>query len=317
MITPLSSSRQLGFHLLLLGARKTVLQDALLEAVSIVNPIELKRQLSKLIPREIQQLLASANIRDELIFPAPILLKAKPTLVGYYRLLLGIPQKSFYAAGTGMGVMKKMETQGTIGPRQEAALVDFCRAMSVSLSELVSKISPKLTARDISELPLLTIGSQFQGGNNNIIGKQATQAILLIIAELVKKNLSSQERRKIKIRNKKGNVVSIIFSGDPDVCITEKTSEGEIKKVALEIKGGTDQSNAHNRAGEAEKSHQKAKKAGYAHCWTLITKKGLDMNKLHDESPTTEQWFDIAQVLAKEGEDWQKFRTSILKESLI
>jgi hypothetical protein len=32
--------------------------------------------------------------------------------------------------------------------------------------------------------------------------------------------------------------------------------------VAVEIKGGKDYSNIHNRIGEAEKSHQKAKKEG-------------------------------------------------------
>ncbi len=178
-IIPLSASRQVGFHLLLLGARETVLQDALLETVAKIDPIELKKQLSELIPRKIQQLLAKSNIRDELVFPAPILLKAKPSLVGYYRLLLGVPQKSFYASGTGMSLFKVMESQGLIGSRQEASLLDFCKAMAISLSDLVSRISPQLTARDISELPLLTIGSQFQGGNNNIIGKQATNDIFI------------------------------------------------------------------------------------------------------------------------------------------
>ena len=45
------------------------------------------------------------------------------------------------------------------------------------------------------------------------------------------------------------------------------------------IKGGTDKSNAHNRAGEAEKSHQKARQQDFRECWTLIYKKGLDEAK--------------------------------------
>jgi len=46
--------------------------------------------------------------------------------------------------------------------------------------------------------------------------------------------------------------------------------------VAIEVKGGTDVSNAHNRAGEAEKSHTKAKGKGFRDFWTIISKKGLD-----------------------------------------
>lgn len=63
--------------------------------------------------------------------------------------------------------------------------------------------------------------------------------------------------------------------------------------------------NVHNRAGEAEKSHQKAKKQGYVHFWTIIHLKGVDLNKLKDESPTTTAWFDTAQVLARAGDSWE------------
>src|SRR5438876_5226020 len=85
-------------------------------------------------------------------------------------------------------------------------------------------------------------------------------------------------------------------------------------KVAIEIKGGTDMSNAHNRAGEAEKSHQKAKKQGFRDFWTLISKSGLSIEKLKQESPTTNSWFDVAQVLARQGEDWKDFRSRFAGE---
>jgi hypothetical protein len=47
-------------------------------------------------------------------------------------------------------------------------------------------MSPTITLRDVAELPLLTIGAQFQGSNNNIIGQQATVDVFLSIAEIVK-----------------------------------------------------------------------------------------------------------------------------------
>lgn len=35
--------------------------------------------------------------------------------------------------------------------------------------------------------------------------------------------------------------------------------------------------------------------------------KGLKKSRLKEESPSTDQWFDVAQVLSGEGEDWQEF----------
>jgi hypothetical protein len=31
--------------------------------------------------------------------------------------------------------------------------------------------------------------------------------------------------------------------------------------------------------------------------------------KLNSVSPTSNDWFDVAQVLAREGEDWNKFKS--------
>jgi hypothetical protein len=109
------------------------------------------------------------------------------------------------------------------------------------------------------------------------------------------------------VKNSAGRVVLISLSADPDVRIEEEFPDGFRKKVAIEIKGGTDQSNAHNRAGEAEKSHQKAKNQGFREFWTIIAKKGLDVGKLQKESPTTNSWFDVAQVLGRQGDDWMDF----------
>ena len=101
----------------------------------------------------------------------------------------------------------------------------------------------------------------------------------------------------------------IALASDPDIRIQEEFA-GELRnKVAIEIKGGTDVSNAHNRAGKAEKSHQKAKKEDFRDFWTIISKTGLDVRKLRSESPTTNDWFDVAQVLAREGPEWEHFKS--------
>jgi hypothetical protein len=77
-----SASRQIAFHQLLVAARKTWLMDALSDALGGIDPKTLKRQLSRYVPSDVQQLLAAAGVRDEHVFPTPIILETKPTLGG-------------------------------------------------------------------------------------------------------------------------------------------------------------------------------------------------------------------------------------------
>ncbi|HTQ54310.1 MAG TPA: XcyI family restriction endonuclease [Bryobacteraceae bacterium] len=108
-----------------------------------------------------------------------------------------------------------------------------------------------------------------------------------------------------------GRKVVIALATDPDIRIQEEFGGKLRNKVAIEIKGGTDRSNAHNRAGEAEKSHQKAKNEDFRDFWTIISKTGLNVEKLKSESPTTKDWFDVAHVLGREGEDWDLFKSRL------
>jgi XcyI restriction endonuclease. len=313
LVSP-SPSRQLAFHQLLVAARKTWLLGALQEALASADPGIVKRELAETVPSDAQKILAANGIRDEYVFPVPSILRAKPTLVGYYRLLLGIPQKGFYSSETGMTLFKSMEARGRIGPRQEEHLASFCKAMVTSLAELVRQVSPAISMRDVNDLPLLTLGAQFQGSNNNTIGRQATIDVFLSVEEIVAPHITSRGDREIKIRNASRRIVTISFGSDPDLSVVEMFGKEARAKVAVEIKGGSDRSNAHNRAGEAEKSHQKAKREGFRDFWTLIVKHGLDVAKLREESPTTTLWFDVTQVLARDGDDWVEFRSRLCGE---
>lgn len=115
-------SRQIRFHERLVLARKIWLIDALNDTLRRIDPNALKAELTIFVPADVQQILAASGIRDEHVFPTPSILEAQPTLVGYYRLLLGVPRKTFYGTGTGMGLFERMENEGKIGPRQLAAL---------------------------------------------------------------------------------------------------------------------------------------------------------------------------------------------------
>jgi hypothetical protein len=311
---PLSASRQVIFHQMLVASRKSLLLDALSAALGKLDPTVVKKQIGKYVPSPAQKILAVAGIRDEHVFPVPAVLEQAPTLIGYYRLLLGISQKRFYRKGTGMGPFSGMEKRGIINTKKPPDLESFCKVMAEQLAELVVQISPQITARDVSELPLLTLGAQLYGSNNNAIGQQATLDVFLSVGEIVKKYIIAQDGKKITIVNASKRKVVIALSTDPDIRIQEEF-EGRLRnKVAIEIKGGTDNSNAHNRAGEAEKSHQKAKGQGFRDFWTIISIAGLNTAKLNQESPTTNSWFDVAQVLAREGDDWKEFRSRFAGE---
>jgi len=303
-----------AFHQFLLGAQKSWLVDALSAALARVDPRELKTELAALVPEDVQRILAAAAIRDEYVFPAPRLLFAQPTLIGYYRLMLGVSQKMFYRSGTGMSRLKAMETNGKVSDKQREQLPEFCVAMAASLSALVRQVSPAMTQRDVQELPLLTLGSQLQGANNVTIGQHATVEAFLAVEEIVRQYVESRTENQLIVKNASGRTVTIRLASDPDIRIQEDFDGTLRNKVAVEIKGGTDVSNVHNRAGEAEKSHQKARNEGFRDFWTIILKMGVDVEKLKAESPTTNSWFDVAQVLGRNGEDWIEFRSRIAGE---
>lgn len=304
-------SRQIAFHQLLVAARKTWLSDALASALDSVDIRVVKRELEVLVPADVQSILSRAGIRDEYVFPCPAVLEASPTLLGYYRLLLGASQKAFYSASGGLGRFKKLETHGALSERLRPAIAELCEAFAAPLAELIRQISPQVTSRDVAELPLLTLGSQFQGANNNTIGRQATLEVFLAIAEVVESHVVRRAETQLELTNASERTVLISLAADPDVRIDETFGEETHRQVAIEIKGGTDKSNAHNRAGEAEKSHQKAKAAGYREFWTIIALGGLDRATLRSESPTTQSWFDVAHVLGREGADWDAFKSRL------
>jgi hypothetical protein len=309
-LKPPGASRQVQFYQLLAAARKQWFMEALSDALGKVDQAVVKEQIGKYVPADVQKILAAAGVRDEYVFPVPAIMEAKPSLIGYHRLLLGAPQKSFYSGSTGMSVFKSMEEFGVATERQKERIPEFCIAMAAPLAELVRQI-PNITSRDIAELPLLTYGSQLQGSRNTAIGKQAMADVFLVIAEIVEKFIIERTPNRLTVRNSAGRNVTIHRQHDPDVAIYESVETFPQFKLAIEVKGGTDNSNVHNRAGEAEKSHQKARKAGFPEFWTIISTQEIDMRKLRAESPTTNHWFNIAEVLARKGQDWDKFRQRI------
>ena len=77
--------------------------------------------------------------------------------------------------------------------------------------------------------------------------------------------------------------------------------------VSIEIKGGADASNIHNRLGEAEKSHLKAKKRRCFEFWT-IHRVDIDAEAARRDSPTTSHFFHLERLLESTSREHQRFR---------
>lgn len=310
--SPPTPTRQLSFHLLLVEARKTVFLEALQAVLGRVDLNQVNAELARFAPADARALLVAAGIRDEYVFLTPVVLEQEPRLLGYYQLLLGRPQKSFYG-GDGFGAFKSMESVGILSVLQRDALSALCKALGIGMANLVRQMTPPMSVQDAREPPLLILGSQFQVLPNNRIGQRATEGVFTAVVELVEASIVERVERRVVVRNSSGRRVRLVVASDPDIRSEEEFGgwgQGH-NKVAIEVKGGSDASNAHNRAGEAEKSHQKAMQEGFEVCWTLIALKGVDQGRLRTESPTTHRWFDIGKVRARSGPSWEDFRQPV------
>lgn len=131
--------------------------------------------------------------------------------------------------------------------------------------------------------------------------------------QIVRATVINSNSRCIKLKNNSGRTVYIQFSADPDIVIREELAPETYRNlVAIEVKGGQDYSNIHNRVGEAEKSHQKAKKDGYVECWTVVNVDRIDMDMAHKESPTTNKFYHISELLDKTSSEYRDFSLQIL-----
>ncbi|MCL6572881.1 MAG: XcyI family restriction endonuclease [Bacillus sp. (in: Bacteria)] len=312
--TPLPDT-QISFYQRLEELKQSMLQEALFKTVKKADIRIIDKELRDLVTNDDLQMLAEHGIRGEVMFAVPYLLKLNPRLLGYYRLLLGLPQKSFYSGerGLGFGIFSSMESKGIISDKQIDLLIECCKALNASASLLLNSIKrTSISSVLIRDLTLLTLGPQLRGGRNNDLGTAATKMVFEIIRDIVKNSITSSSDTKIILNNAAGRETIIEFASDPDIIIREKLKSGKHKNwIAIEIKGGTDVANAHNRLGEAEKSHQKAKLNGYTECWTLLGA-NVDLAVASNESPTTDKFYYISNLIDKNSLEYGDFKENII-----
>ncbi len=292
--------------------RKIYLQQALSNAIQGIALRTLNKELDKLAPAQDLRKIASRGIRGEFIFALPTVLTTKPNLLGYYRLLLGYSQKEFYNKAK-LARFKTLE-EGELPKHLEGELQELCRALIERASEMLKEIGfEKLTLDLLDDLSLLTLGPQLRGSLNTRIGKIANSAVFEIIQQIVAHAVTSADQAPLELSNSSGRRVIIAFSADPDIIIQEEIGANNFKNaVAIEIKGGADKSNIWNRLGEAEKSHQSAKRRGFVEFWTIYNVPALDLKKAHEKSPTTNRFYSLIKLSSPDSAEFSEFRDRLV-----
>lgn len=305
---------QIGFATALAQIRQLCLQDALSKTVSKLAIPEIDKELATHVPNHSLTTLAAHGLRGEMVFPVPTLLTANPRLLAYYRLLYGYSQKEFYTAATGLNRFKAMEERGIISDKIAPDISKLASALCEAGALLVAGIgNAKISAALLDDLTLLTLGPQLRGGANVRKGMAGIRTVFNAIHEIVAESVTQLGETRIEIQNATGRTVLIEFAADPDIIIREEMRPDVYRKItAIEVKAGSDFSNIHNRIGEAEKSHQKAKAAGYVECWTVVNVDKIDRVMAKRESPSTNRFYRISDMIAAVGDDYQDFRDRVI-----
>lgn len=305
---------QIDFSVALVEIRTQFLQEALSDTVESLDIAEIDKQLAAAIPKQSLTALAGHGLRGELLFPVPLLLETNSRLLGYYRLLYGFSQKEFYTSETGVSRFQAMEKKGVLTPANAKEIPGLCDAMIPVGAALLDGLGPTRISRElIDDLTLLTLGPQLRGGANVRKGIAGIVKVFDAIHDIVKAAVIMAEPSRIEIQNAAGRTVLIEFAPDPDITIREEMVPGSYRElVAVEVKGGSDFSNIHNRIGEAEKSHQKARAAGYHECWTVVNVDKIDMDMAHKESPSTSRFYRISDIMKGDGDEYQDFRNRVI-----
>lgn len=307
---PLQPDLAIDLYARLVEARAIYLQPALAHAIDEVGVATIDSQLREVVSSEALTALARLGIRGERVFPVPAILLARPPLIAYYRMLLGLSQKAF-GQQYGYGRFLRAEKTGTFTERTKRELPRLCELFAAALEELVRELG-RFTDDDLHELTLLSLGSTFQGSRNVQIGQVATRGVFEVIRGLLEPHIHDEAPNSLSVVNAAGRPVTVLFGADPDVRIDTEVHGSSEPILAIEIKGGADRSNAHNRAGEAEKSHLKARSDKYQHRWTIISLTGVKESVVRQESPSTTQVYDVSEILAESGPHFEEFRRQVI-----
>lgn len=188
------------------------------------------------------------------VFAHPEVIKSKPELLEYYRLLSCLSAK-------GLGQIKKaLKLNKKNIPSEDERLLRLCKLLNEFLSNALAR-----TASTNREGMLRTIfaeaGSEWQGTWVNQIGNLSAQELAMHISsfardhdlvDAVKTEAAADEANCLVLKS--GSVIR--FGSEPDVEFRNANKE---LVCVIEIKGSADTAGAQTRLGETKKSFTKAK----------------------------------------------------------
>lgn len=315
--------QQITFAKWLKKLQGSMLQSALLKTVSGMDLRTIDDELHELVPHKYLSQLALYGLRGELLFAVPSVILKNPCLAGYYRLVLGLSRKEYekhpiLKAFAGLEPeLDSHDTDLTIPSKSvdHEKVRQLCELLNSAACLLLDELDD-LTSEFLHDLTLLTLGAQFRGSYNNTIGRRAAGRVFGVIKEILtpRAKVVTDEPGLLVVQNASGRRVAIRLGSDPDVLVTETVSS-DVQRylLSIEVKGGTDKSNIHNRLGEAEKTHLKCKAKGARECWTIVAV-DIPASEAKAESPTTDRFYNI-QCLendTSEREDFTKHLVAIV-----
>jgi len=306
----LSADKSIDIYQRLIIARKLCLQPALAEAINAVGVVAIDIELHQFVEPRVLNHLASLGLRGELVFPVPSIIKHNPSLLGYYRMLLGFSQKDFGQGG--YATWLTAEKNGKLSKDNLQNLTSHCEQLIKPLAELVMAMD-NFKDRDLNDLALLTLGPTLQGARNDEKGMKAEREIFATFRQLVEPWITFEKGPLIRFKTPQGNTFELIHGSDPDVRLQAGTGQNSSPILATEIQGGSDHSNAYNRAGEAEKSHVTAKAIGYANRWTIIKIAHLSRKTVVSKTPSSTEVFEFDEISQRSGTDWIELQQKFLQ----
>lgn len=302
---------QLGFYQRLRDAEKAYLLPALLAHIGKLDIGRLDKELLQFAGDEKLAFLARYGLRGELVFPVPYVLETSPFLFGYYRLLLGFSQKEFFKGE--YAKFKSLE-EGSVSLYLQQFIAPLCESLIESSWILVNGI-PDLSREIIHSLTLLTLGPQFRGSRNVYLGSEAIRSVFALVKSIIVDSIAEESDTHLLIVNAASRTYQIEFAPDPDIAIRQLLAGGLYRnRISIEVKGGTDYSNIHNRLGEAEKTHQKAKAEGYTQFWTVVNVENINPVIWKRETPTTNELFYLEQILNPRHLEHARFKEYLISE---
>jgi len=302
---------QLGFYKRLKESENSYLLPALLTHVGTLDIGQVDNELLSFVGNEKLSVMARQGLRGELIFPIPYILKTKPSLLGYYRLLLGFSQKEFYKKDY---LKFKTLEQGLISPGLISQLNPLCNSLAESSWILLNGI-PELSQEIIHSLTLISLGPQFRGSRNNNLGIEAIASVFASVRAMVVDYIIEETSTKLVIENPAKRRYQIEFAPDPDIAIRQLLDDGTLRnRISVEVKGGTDYSNIHNRLGEAEKTHQNARASGFTQFWTIVNVDPIEKPIWKQETPTTNELFYLNQIINPRELGYLRFKEYLISE---